>query len=123
MTEVATTGTGGAAKQAAQPSLYIFTKKYYSIIYVSSDGPRAAVTDITKMAAEDMKKTFVDSFVANAGTYEFKGGKLTVHPSVAKNPSYMEPGVFAVSSVKITGDSMTMTSESSNAGPSTNPTT
>ena len=123
LTEVTTTGTGGATKQASQPSMYLFTKKHYSIIYVSSDAARSATADSSKMTAEELRSVFVDSFIANAGTYELKAGKLTVHPMVAKSPGYMQPGVFSTSSVKIDGNMMTLVSESSNTGPSTNPTT
>ena len=123
LTEITTTGTGGSTKQMAQPSMYLFTKKHYSIIYVSSAAPRSATADSSKMTAEELRSVFVDSFIANAGTYELKAGKITVHPMVAKSPAYMQPGVFSTSSVKIDGNMMTLVSERSNTGPSTNPTT
>ena len=36
----------GKTKKITQPSMYLFTKKHYSIIYVSSDAPRAAPADM-----------------------------------------------------------------------------
>ncbi|MGB7210608.1 MAG: hypothetical protein WBD27_18275 [Pyrinomonadaceae bacterium] len=123
LTEITTTGAGGSTKQMSQPSMYLFTKKHYSIIYVSSDAPRSATADSSKMTAEELRNVFVDSFIANAGTYELKAGKLTVRPMVAKSPGYMQPGVFTTQSVKIDGNMMTLVSDSSNTGPSTNPTT
>ena len=123
LTEITTTGPNGSTEQMSQPSMYLFTKKHYSIIYVASDTPRNSTTDSSKMSAEELRSVFVDSFIANAGTYELKAGKLTVHPMVAKSPSYMQPSVFSTSSVKIVGNMMTLVSDSSNTGPSTNPTT
>src|SRR3982750_241787 len=81
LTEVTTTGANGSTKQTSQPSLYLFTKNHYSIIYVSSDAPRPE-TDSDQMSAEELRNNFVNSFIANAGTYEFKDGKLTMHPMV-----------------------------------------
>lgn len=115
--------TGGTTKVISQPSLYIFTKKHYSIIYVSADAPRPVVNDISTMSAEDLRATFVNGFVANAGTYEFKGGKLTMHPMVAKSPGFMAAGTWLTSAVTISGNSMTMVSEATNNGPAQNPTT
>src|SRR5437868_6419624 len=79
ITEVTTTGANGRTEKATQPSMYLFTKKHYSIIYVASDSPRD-MTDSSKMTADQLRKVFVDSFIANAGTYELKAGKLTFHP-------------------------------------------
>ena len=121
--EVTTTGTDGSTNKAPQPSLYIFTKKHYSIIFVASDSPRAVLSDVDKATADELRTVFVESFVANAGTYELKAGKVTVRPMVAKSPSYMQPGTYSTSSVKIAGNTMTMIGESSNSGAATNPTT
>lgn len=123
LTEVTTTGANGSTKQMSQPSMYLFTKKHYSIIYVASDAPRAVPADVTKLTADDLRTVFVDSFIANAGTYEYKGGKLTTRPMVAKSPGFMRPGTYVTSSVKMEGNTMTMVTESSNSGPATNPTT
>ena len=123
LTEITTTGQNGSTRQMSQPSMYLFTKKHYSIIYVSSDVPRSATADSSKMTAEELRNIFVDSFIANAGTYELKAGKLTVRPMVAKSPGYMQPGVYTTQSVKIDGTMMTLVSDSSNTGPSANPTT
>lgn len=123
ITEVTTTGPNGSTKVVSQPSMYLFTKKHYSIIYVSSDSPRATGMDVDKATADELRNTFVRSFIANAGTYEIKSGKITFHPLVAKSPDYMQPNVFSTSSFKIDGNTMTLVSDSSNTGPSTNPTT
>ena len=122
LTEVRTTGTNGTTKQVTQPSMYLFTKSHYSIIYVSSDAPRDTA-DADTMTADQLRKVFVESFIANAGTYEMKAGKLTVTPLVAKSPGYMQAGTWSRYAVKISGNMMTLTTEASNSGPSANPTT
>ena len=121
--ETTTTGPEAGTKKNTQPSMYLFTKKHYSIIYVASDGPRPAIADITKATAEELRNVFVDSFVANAGTYEMSAGKLTLHPNIAKSPGYMEAGNYATLNVKIEGSTMTLTSAGGKAGPATTPTT
>ncbi len=121
-TEITTTGPNGSTKQVSQPSMYIFTKKHYSVIRVTADAPRPEV-DVATATAEDLRKVFVDGFVANAGTYELKGGKLTMRPMVAKSPGFMKSDVFVTSSVKMEGTTLTLVSESSNTGPAQNPTT
>lgn len=121
--EVTTTGEKGANKAVTQPSMYLFTKKHYSIIYVSSDAARPVPEDVSKMTADELRAVFVRDFVANAGTYEMKGGKLTLRPLVAKSPNVMKSGAFHTSAITISGNTMTMVSESSDEGPVTNPTT
>jgi hypothetical protein len=123
LTEISTTGPSGSTKQISQPSMYMFTKMHYSVIYVSSAEARPQIADISKATADELRDVFVTSFVANAGTYEVKGGKLTMRPSVAKNPGFMQPGTFSTLSIKTDGKTMTLVSEGTNTGPAANPTT
>ena len=96
-----------------QPSIYLFTKKHYSITYVSSDAPRPAMDDLSKATAAELRSVFVDSFIANAGTYEMKDGKLTTRPTVAKSPGFMQDGNFVTMSVKINGKGLVASPNSS----------
>jgi hypothetical protein len=123
LSEVTTTGDHAMTVKATQPSMYMFTKTHYSIIYVDSDKPRAEMLDYSKATQEQLFSIFVDDFVANAGTYDVKAGKMTVHPMVAKSPSYMKEGTWTTWSMTIKGNMMTLVSDSSNFGPSKNPTT
>ncbi len=134
LTEVTTTGTNVAAMpnaavmpnvtmKATQPSMYLFTKKHYSIIYVESDKPRMVMDDYSKATQEQLLSIFVEDFIANAGTYEVKAGKVTFHPKVAKSPGYMKEGTWSAYTMKISGNTLTLVSEGSNSGPSKNPTT
>jgi len=124
LTEITTTGPNGKTRQMTQPSMYVFTKKHYSIIYVNSDSPRAELDDLSKASVEDVRSVFVESFIANAGTYEYKEGKITMHPTVAKAPGFMKPEVWVAYVVKSdSSGNTTLISDSSNNGQAANPTT
>lgn len=122
VTDEATAGPQAKTKKVTQPRMYFFTKKHYSIIAVTSDTERAAI-DSDTASAEDLRNVFVDSFVANAGTYDYGSGKLSIWPTVAKNPTYMHGGTTATFLVKFKGKTMTITSETANNYPVKTPTT
>ena len=122
LTEMTTTGDNAGTRQMTQPSMYLFTKNHYSIIYVSSAAERPDV-DVSKATADELRNVFVQSFVANAGTYEVKGGKIIFHPMVAKSPGYMKPTNWTAQTMTMSGDTMTLVSDSTQDGPSKNPTT
>src|SRR6478672_5679352 len=73
---VTSTGTSAQTVKSTQPSMYMFTKGHYSIIHVNGDKPRST-DDPKNMTADQLRDVYVTSFVANAGTYEVKNGKLT----------------------------------------------
>jgi len=73
-----------------QPSLIIFGPKYYSIMSVPGDKPRALYKAENPTDAE--KINAYDSFIGQSGTYEIVGSTLTVRPMVARNPNYMAGG-------------------------------
>jgi hypothetical protein len=125
LSEMSGTGPDGKVEteKATQPSMYLFTKNHYSIIYVASDKPRMVMEDFNKATKEDLIATFVKQFVANAGTYDVKADKLTFHPMVAKSPGYMKEGTWSTMSMKVSGNTLTLISHSSNSGPSKNPAT
>ena len=123
VTEITTTGHEGKTMKVTQPSMYLFTKNHYSIIAVLGEKPREVLEDYSKASQEQLNSIFVTGFRANAGTYELKDGKLTVHPMVAKSPGYMKEGTWETSSIKLEGNMMTLASEVSNSGPTKNPAT
>ncbi len=108
----------GMTMKVTQPSVYIFTKMHYSKVYVASDKPRPVLDDYSKASGEQLFSIFVDGFDANSGTYEVMAEKLTLHPIVAKSPSDMKDGNWSTYMVKISGNTVTLTPETSNAGPS-----
>jgi hypothetical protein len=105
----------------AQPGIFIFTKKHYSIMFLSIDKPRPEVppknpTDAQKVAAWE-------PLSANSGSYEIKGTTLTTHPLIAKNPAVMKPGAFVTYDFKIQGNTLLLTPKESNTVPGGNPPT
>ena len=84
------TGPDSGPNTMAQPSLYLFGDKHYSMMRVTGNQPRPlaaadSVTDAEKLAA-------YDSFIANSGTYEGADSTLTIHPVVARSPNFMSGG-------------------------------
>lgn len=122
VTEETTTGEKGKTRAISQPSLFIFTKGHYSIMWITSDKERPIV-DARTVSADELRSIYVDSFVANGGKYDYIRGMLSLWPSVAKSPSFMHGGSYVTHKVKITGKTMTMTSVESQGYPVRNPTT
>jgi hypothetical protein len=113
--------SASAITTTAQPGIFIFTKNHYSIMFVSSEGPRPELpiqnpTDAQKISAWE-------PFSANSGTYEIKGTILTTHPVVAKNPTVMKTGAFVTYGFKIQGNTLLLTPKESNTVPGGNPPT
>jgi hypothetical protein len=123
LTEITVTGEHGFTMKVTQPSVYTFTKKYYSKIYVATDKPRPVLDDYSKATREQLSSIFVEGFDANAGTYEVKAGKLTTHPIVARSPSDMSEGTWATYLIKMSGNTISLTPEASNTGPAKKPLT
>jgi len=91
VTEIVVTGADASNVSTPQPGLIIFTQKYYSVMWIPGNQPRALFkgedpTNEEKIAA-------YNSFVANSGTYDVAGETLTLHPMVARSPNFMAGGV------------------------------
>lgn len=111
--EVTTTGPGGSTNTSPQPSLVLFTGKYYSVVSVMSAEARPPFQDPANVTPEEALAVW-GPFVAQAGTYETADESLTVRPQVAKNPSAMVPGVAFVFSFRLDGDTLTVTTSGEN---------
>ena len=109
--EIAMSGAN-ALTSKAQPSMYIFTKNHYSIIRIAGSGPRKQLADDSKATAQELLDVYVDSFISNAGTYELNKGKLTIRPTIAKDPGAMVPGIYIRYNVKVDGNTLTLVEES-----------
>ena len=92
-----------------QPSLYIFAKRHYSIMYVPGAASRTLFADLHPTDAE--KIAAYDSFIANSGTYEAVGSTITIHPLVAKSPNFMA-GESRAYAFEVKGDSLLLTYKS-----------
>ena len=98
----------GTTNSNPQPSLIIFTKGYYSQVFVPGEQPRASVaqakdpenlTDAEKIARYEQW----GPFVANSGTYEIKGSTLSRRVIVAKNVAVMTSETPNIQEFKLEG--------------------
>jgi hypothetical protein len=119
--EVETTGPGARTVESPQPGLLLFTGRYYSYTFVTSDTPRPPLP-AGPATAEDLA-TLWNPFTANAGTFEVSGSTMTRRPLVAKSPDAMATGVFNQYSFQLSGDTLWMTTTSTEGGPVRNPST
>jgi hypothetical protein len=123
VTEVTRTGPNAGTNSNPQPGLYVFAGKHYSIVTVNSDKPRPDLpADASKATAAELNAVW-GPFTANSGTYEISGDTLTTHAMVAKNPGVMRSGSSATYSIKVQGNTMTITQTKNTNGPVNNPTT
>ena len=82
----------GVRHSSPQPTMYLFTSRYYSHVSVTSPTPRPNHTGPN--LTETQRLEMWEPFSATAGTYEVRGNEFTIRPLVAKNPAFMEPGSF-----------------------------
>ena len=121
VTEASMSGPNGFKNTNPQPNLWVFTKKHFSTVAVTSDKPRPVqplekATDAQKVAA------WAD-FEAWAGTYEVKGTTLTTHDAIAKDPEDMKPGCFGSFDFKFEGNTLILILKAGETGPLPNPIT
>ena len=94
---------------AIQPSLYLFMDTHYSITFVSGDEPRPLLGEDTNrdtITEEELRSVF-NPFISNAGIYEISGDQITMDPTVALWPNFMESGV-ATYNYELSGDTLTL---------------
>ena len=121
VTEASMSGPNGFKTTNPQPNLWVFTKKHFSTVAVTSDKPRP-VQPLEK--ATDAQKVAVwADFEAWAGTYEVKGTTLTTHDAIAKDPEDMKPGCFGSFDFKFEGNTLILILKAGETGPLPNPIT
>jgi hypothetical protein len=109
-------GAEGKTAKFSNPNIYLFTKGHFSIIRIEGDKPRS--TDSwTTMTPEQVVDTYIKQFTASGGTYEMKGGTLTMKTTIAKNPAFMARANWISYTVKVNGKTMTLTAAATNEGP------
>jgi hypothetical protein len=118
--EIKTTGTDPKTSRFSNPNIYLFTKGHFSIIRVEGDKPR--LTDSwTTMTPEQVIDTFIKQFTASGGTYDMKDSTLTMKTTIAKSPGFMARSNWISYTVKVNGQTMTLTATATNEGPIKNP--
>src|SRR6187549_363681 len=75
--EIKSSATGVPSGKFTNPNMYLFTKGSWSIIRVEGDKPRSMEPWAT-MTPEQVIDTYIKQFSASGGTYEMKGGTLTM---------------------------------------------
>jgi hypothetical protein len=120
--EVTSVGADRSTNQSPQPRLYIFTAKHYSQIGVLGQGPRPDLpTGGVAAATADQLRASWGPFMANGGTYEVQGSDLITRPMVAKIPAFVTPEYASTAGFKLDGDTLTITTKATTAGPNPNP--
>lgn len=114
--EIARTGADAKTAKFSNPNIYLFTKRHFSIIRVEGDKPRSTES-WTKMTSDQVIDTYIKQFTASGGTYEMKGDTLTMKTTIAKNPNIMTRGDWISYTVKVNGQTMTLTATATNEGP------
>jgi hypothetical protein len=89
-------------------SLYIFTDRHYSYMFVPGAGPRDPFAGDPNRPTDAEKVRAYESIVAASGTYALSGSTLTLTALLHKNPSEMM-GESLVYTVAIEGDVLRMT--------------
>ena len=114
------TGADGKAAKFTNPNTYLFTKGHFSIIRVEGDKPRS--TDPwMEMTRDQLIDAYIKQFAASGGTYDMKGSTLTMKTTIAKNPAFMARANWISYTVKVNGQTMTLTATATNEGPIKNP--
>ena len=74
-----------------QPSQYLFVGGYYSIMEVAGTQPRTVWPEGTtrQNIPEALLRNTFQAFVANTGTYEVQGNRITRLQRVALDPGFM----------------------------------
>ena len=114
--EIKTAGTDAKAARFSNPNIYLFTKGHFSIIRIEGDKPRST-DDWGTMTRDQLIDTFIKQFTASGGTYDMKGDTLTMKTTIAKSPGFMARANWISYTVKINGQTMTLTTTATNEGP------
>jgi hypothetical protein len=91
--------------QSPQAGLYLFTQTRYSMMLAATNRPDIA--DTSKATADELRAIW-GPLLANAGTYEISGDRMTIHPLVAKIPVVMKSGANEVYEFRIEGKTLTL---------------
>lgn len=107
-------GPGSRMVEEPQPGLLLFTGRYYSYTFVTSEGPRPALP-VGPATPEALVNAW-NPFTANAGTYETRGEVMTRRPLVSKSPDAMAPGAFNEYTFRMSADTLWITPVRTEAG-------
>lgn len=107
-----TVSRGANFRTAINPNLglLMFTERHYGMFVNAGDRPDVPPGS-GPLATDELKLAAFESFIANAGTYEVSGSKLTLHLMLARSPSGL--GSSPEFGYRIDGDKLITTTTSS----------
>lgn len=85
VTEIVVTGAGASTVSTPQPSVFIFAKSHYSLMWVPGSTPRALFK--AQVPTNEEKLAAFDSLVASSGTYGVSGPRFDRSWPAVRTPS------------------------------------
>jgi hypothetical protein len=113
--EVTRDSAGTRITRPAQPGLYLFTHRHYSVTRVDGTTPRRDFPPELRRTSDTYLEIW-GPFAAHAGTFEVQTDLLVMRPTVAKNPSGMVPNLFMTNNWRIAGDTLWIQQIATSAG-------
>jgi len=83
-----TTSQGDNTSPHMLPSMFIFTKKHYSIIWMPGKELPQNYEKRWRPTDEEKVQSY-NSIIVNAGTYDVDGNVITTKPAIAKTPDFI----------------------------------
>lgn len=93
------------SEQPGLAGLYLFAATHYSMMAAAANRPDIA--DTNRASADELRALW-GPMIANSGTYEVSGDRITIHPIAAKIPVVMKPGATEVYQFRIEGKTLTL---------------
>lgn len=109
------TSQGDNTHQHNLPSMIIFTRNHYSIIWMPGEELQKNYEKRWRPTDEEKIQSY-NSIIVNAGTYYIEGNVITTKPQIAKTPDFI--GGYAKFEFNSEGDNLklTLTDNVSNDG-------
>ncbi len=103
-----TTSSGSSINSNAQPSLVIFTRSHYSLIWMPGTTGMRAFKQRWLPTDEEMIQRYSE-IVVNSGTYTQTESTITARPVVSRVPEFMGGGTLLYE-YRVQGDTLWLTS-------------
>jgi hypothetical protein len=88
-----------------RPSIFIFTRKYFSWVAVHDE----PATELTKDSAPNAYVAIYNQLLAFSGIYDVKGNSIEAHVMVSKNPKDMSKSTTLNFEYKFEGNTLVIT--------------